>query len=1102
MVRDFNAHSPLWEQTNTTDQKGKVLEDFLSKTNSFLLNDTSPTYLIPVSLKTSSVDLSMCSPTLAPILNWTTLEDTHFSDHYPILIKTTPPIIAPPQDNFNFKKANWPSFTEECKAKLNTKINNKNIDYFTEKLLEITENNIPKISTSPRKNKAWFNEDCAKAVKKKNHMLRIAKANGTPENIKNFKIAQATCRKTCREAKKSSFKKYISKINNKTPMNKVWKMIKKLKGTHKETFKHILREDGSFAETKTDIANEIATTLSKNSSSENYNKIFKQNKKRDEKIELQFSSNNSELYNKKFTTAEIKTCLSELSLTAAGPDKIHNNILTHLPQESIDHLKDIFNNIWEKQLFPDSWRKATIIPIPKPHKDHTNPTNYRPIALTSCLCKLMEKLVNKRLMWYLETENKLSKFQSGFRKGRSTIDQLIRLETFIRNAFIREEHATVIFFDIEKAFDTTWKRGILKDLFNMGLRGNLPNFIKNFLKNRSFQTKVGSEYSNWYPQEEGVPQGSILSPILFDIKINSIMETIKSDTNSTLYVDDFTIAYSSKSKIDCTERHLQQQLTKLELWANQNGFKFSTSKTQIVHFCQKTKCVKQPHLTLYGKKIEVKNQAKFLGVIFDKKLTFLPHLKDLKTRCMKALNAFKILCNPEWGGDSTTLLNLYKSLILSKLDYACQIYGSARPSYLKMLNPIQNQGLRLATGAYRTSPETSLHAETHILPLELRRKQLTLQYVIKISSTPDNPVHRCIFHTPEDIIHKTNIKQKAIKPISLRILPELSNLDFNHRNTEIIKTPKTPNWELSEITVDLDLTSLPKQTTSETSYRKAFNKLTSAKYTDFIKVYTDGSKSDSAVGSASVPITHNIDEESKRLPKEASIFTAEAVALEMALTAIHSSEDTNFAIFSDSLSCLTALKNYDTLDPRIIRLKTLTHSLTLTGKTIIFVWIPGHVGLDGNDMADELAKQSLTSEEIHNIKLPHSDYKPKIKQYLFSKWNADWSKEKQNKLFKIQPTLKKQPPLQLNRKDSVVFTRLRIGHSALTHSYILTQDEKPFCISCNADLTIKHILTECIEFSNTRKKHFKCTDIKNIFDIVEPKKILNFLKEINLYKKI
>ena len=256
----------------------------------------------------------------------------------------------------------------------------------------------------------------------------------------------------------------------------------------------------------------------------------------------------------------------------------------------------------------------------------------------------------------------------------------------------------------------------------MGLRGNLPEFISNFLDHRSVQVKVGSELSDSFPQEEGVPQGSILSPILFEIKINSIMDTLSKDTDGSLYVDDFMMAYTSKSKIDCTERHLQLNLKKLEKWADENGFKFSTSKTQAVHFCRKTSCIRNPELTLYGKRIEVKNEARFLGVIFDKKLSFLPHLKDLKLRCQKALNALKIFCCPEWGGDTDILLQLYRSLIRSKLDYACQIYGSARKSYLKMLNPIQNQGLRLALGAYRTSPETSLHAEANELPLELSRK--------------------------------------------------------------------------------------------------------------------------------------------------------------------------------------------------------------------------------------------------------------------------------------------------------------------------------------------------------------------------------------------
>ena len=832
---DFNAHSPLWGDGQTLDARGKILEGLLAKTNTHLLNDTSPTYLIPSTLKTTSVDLSLCSPELAPSLTWSTLDDTWFSDHYPITINSVSPEHTTPPPYFNFKKANWFAFTQECKSLLNTNTENKTIEHFTDKLLEIADRNIPKLSTHPRKNKSWFNNDCSQAVKHKKHMLRKAKANNTYENITNFKIAQAKCRQICRNAKKTSFEKFISKINHKTPMTKIWKMIKKLKGTYKETAKHITKEDGSTAETETEVANEIAKTIEKNSSSENYNNTFNKVKTKAEKEKTNFSTNINETYNKKFTKTEITTILPKLSQTASGPDRIHNNILTHLPEETITLLLEIFNTIWEEKYFPDSWRKATIIPIPKPGKDHTNPSNYRPIALTSCLCKLMEKLVNNRLMWYLESNKKLSKLQSGYRKNRSTLDQLIRLETIIRNAFLKGEHVTVVFFDIEKAFDTTWKAGILRDLHNMGLRGNLPNFIDNFLQHRQFQIRIGSALSDWHSQEEGVPQGSILSPILFEIKINSIIETISSDTNSSLYVDDFLIAYTSKSKMDCTERHLQQQLNKIENWANQNGYKFSTSKTQVVHFCKRNKCVKNPELSLYKQKIPVKNEAKFLGVIFDKKLTFLPHIKDLKLKCQNALNAFKILCSPEWGGDTNTLLQLYNSLIRSKLDYACQVYGSAKPSYLKMLNPIQNQGLRLATGAFRTSPEKSLQAETNCMPLELRRKQLTLQYATKISSNPSNPVYHCLFQTPNDIIQKATKNKKTTKPISLRIKSDLNKMNFNHKNTLTLQTPNPPPWELTDINIDLDLTKLPKQATSPRTYLDAFHKIRYEKYKEHKK---------------------------------------------------------------------------------------------------------------------------------------------------------------------------------------------------------------------------------------------------------------------------
>ena len=165
---------------------------------------------------------------------------------------------------------------------------------------------------------------------------------------------------------------------------------------------------------------------------------------------------------------DLKRPLKKSYNSYPGPDQIHYEILRHLPIETLHILLDIINETWKSDTFPESWREALIISIPKPGKDHFNPLNYRPIALTSCICKTVERMVNERLVWYLEKNGLLAKQQCGYRSNRSTVDHLVRLETFIRDAFIHNQHLVAVFFDLQKAYDTTWKYGILKDLHNMG----------------------------------------------------------------------------------------------------------------------------------------------------------------------------------------------------------------------------------------------------------------------------------------------------------------------------------------------------------------------------------------------------------------------------------------------------------------------------------------------------------------------------------------------------------------------------------------------------------------------------------------------------------
>ena len=148
-------------------------------------------------------------------------------------------------------------------------------------------------------------------------------------------------------------------------------------------------------------------------------------------------------------------------------------------------------------------------------------------------------------MWFLEYNNLLSEWQCGARKHRSTIDQLVRLDTFIREAFAKMQHAVAVFFDVEKAYDTAWKQGVLRDLHNMGLRGNLLAFISNYLTDRKFRVRIGATFSDSFIQEQGFPQGGVLAVILFLIRANKITEQPLPDVFQSLFVDDFNTVYAA-----------------------------------------------------------------------------------------------------------------------------------------------------------------------------------------------------------------------------------------------------------------------------------------------------------------------------------------------------------------------------------------------------------------------------------------------------------------------------------------------------------------------------------------------------------------------------
>ena len=1094
LLGDFNAHNPLWGG-NVLDSEGKLIEELLDNNPISLYNDGSMTYHNIHNNTTSAIDLSICSSSILLDFIWSVNEYLCGSDHFPIHLKyiKNTPTECPPK--WKTREADWQKYRENFTLDREFESFDNHIeayDYFTEEALRSAEMAIPKTKGKPNRPAVpWWNKTCGVLRKVTRKCYRRYKNSGSTQSKIIYKRALAKQRKYFKKSKRESWLYYINGINSKTHLSVVWRKVRKLSGKFVPSPSPVLKINESLITEPCEVAENLGKHFSKISSSENYSPEFQ--RIRNTRISLDLSTNGREIYNVNFSIQEFEEALSSTESTAPGEDTILYEMIKNLPKDAKIFLLKIINRIWETGILPKSWKIAIVIPVKKPNKNPFESSSYRPIALTSCVCKLMEKMINTRLVWYLESEGKLSPYQFGFRKNRSTLDPLLRLSNQIQQGFSKQCQTIGIFFDLEKAYDTTCRSGIIQQFYKMGIRGNMIRFINSFLSERFLKVRVGNSVSAPFIQEEGVPQGSVLSVTCFAVAINSILEVVTPPVKSSLFVDDLAIYCTSYDALSAC-KHLQNSIDAISRWANTWGFKFSTVKTVAVRFtrCRRREVV--PTLTLNGNILPYAEEVKFLGMIFDSKLTWGSHIDALKLKVKKTLNILKVISSFSWGADRKSLLMIYNALCRSKIEYGCQIYSSACKTRMKALDAVHNMGLRICSGAFRTSPVESIYVDTGELPLDLRREELGLRLLFKIKTDHNNPAF--------DIFKNVNGEDykgpRSSKPLQVRLNEQVEDTSIKTQKVFQVAHPPIPPWiipEISKCSIEITKKNTPiEQVKSIFLEHDRIHK-------DHVKIFTDGSKSYSGIGCA---VIHDGTSYLTKLPDSASIFTAEITGINNALKLVDESKGESFVIYCDSKSVLDSIGIFNSFHPLIQKAQEWLFRISCRHKKVYFCWVPSHVGIQGNELVDREAKDATQLDHFSCSKVPHYDMKRKIKNYVLDKWQKLWSSPvlPNNRKYKtIRDSIAPWTSVfHSNRKVEVVLTRLRIGHTRLTHGFILDGNGAPVCDHCDLPLSVDHILVHCTKFLDAKRKYgLHSKSLSEILgEDVNISQLFGFLEEISI----
>ena len=1052
---DFNSHSPSWGYEDL-DAKGEEVESWAIDKQQILINqpDDPATYFSRSWRTTSSPDLAFATDSLHKVCQREVCPQLGGSDHRPIILhlgQRTQADVFNRAPSWNYKKADWESFKQlaehECEnITLSDNNMTENATAFQNALLTAAKKSIPR---GRRKNYIPFwTPTLGKLQKDLDKARDVMERNPSNCNVIEHNKARAAFIKEKLTQQKRSWHEKTASLNMEEDSSKLWSLTKILNEETTTRSQTVLRVNNELLTGKK-AANEFV---------EHYKRESMPTIAPDRAHEVRNQIQEEESHPRPeepcmtdpLKMGELSAAIRKLKpKKAPGQDGVSNDMLKHLGPTARKTLLEIFNRCWNKGIIPDIWKEAHIVPIFKKGKDKTRPENYRPISLLSCIGKLMERIITRRLTWFLESRNVFSPTQTGYRQHRNTEDQLAYLTQSIENAFQEKKKVLAVFFDLSKAFDRVWKKGLQLKLLQAGVRGHMFRWISNFLYHRTARVKLDGCLSKLVRLSEGVPQGSVLSPVLFLLYINDITETLPPRVSNSLHADDLA-TWTAAEHTTTASYTMQETINRVKAWAEKWYMKINSIKTQATVFSLSS-LKEKVNLKLGVAPIPQVENPTFLGVTLDPRLTWKPHLETTAKKSIRKLGLLKKLAGTSWGADTKILKRVYTGAIRPVMEYATTSWATASTTNKGKLDKAQNLALRAIVGAMKTTPITEMEKRADIEPLELRRNFKVLTQTEKLKRLPNHPLHEKL-QAPT----KNRLKRQSLNHLAR----ELGNKQEDILDSEISEEChlRSSKWNPTDfdITICQEVPGLlPREQQFPAEEMTVTMQMLEEKYpqTEWTRIYTDGS-ADEAIknGGSGVYVktstgeTHTYE---RATGKKCTNFRAEVAALQIAATHIIEKKPDKAVVLTDSKAALQAL-NSDTPDLAVYKLKE--DLLHLPEKcTTVLQWIPAHCGIPGNERADRLAK-SGSKHQQPNVPSTYQE----VKTLLRNKRTREWKRRTGDYNASADPIN------ILQRSEQTTIFRLRTGHCGLkSHLKRIGVANSAQCDCRTADQTVHHVLQDC-----------------------------------------